>query len=236
MVFYLVKRGKACFLLDVLFQTFPSVGKGVWKLAWRNISWSKQGRQVTSGTWSVTFPLSSVFYFSTFPITGRLCTRLIVFWTGPMTGAQEHAALVGPDCGSLQCHLWRWHFPWRTFSTVLGFPVFSLFLMLLPLLTQSIILGRCVLSLPFPFSGKYNTFAFLLSPVSGMLKKVSEMFANPGKTTNCSRCQKWKQLDHHLEMIAIVSQQHKSITYNGHSMTEANYVFPILKYQFLNCR
>lgn len=122
---------------------------------------------------------------------------------------------------------------WRTFSTVPGFPVFSLFLMLPPLLTQFVILGS-VFSLPFPFSGKYNTFAVLLNPASEILKKVSEMSANPGKTTNCSRCQKWKQLDHHLEIIAIVSQQHKSITYNGRSMAEATYVFAILKYQFLN--
>lgn len=43
-----------------------------------------------------------------------------------------------------------------------------------------------------------------------------------------------KQINIHLEIISIVSQQHKSIAYNIHSMAEAAYIFSILKHQFMN--
>jgi len=158
------------------------------------------------------FLLTLWFHFM--PITGRLAM-------------QPLSVLTRIPCNAI-CE--NDNSPWRTFGTMLWFPVFSPFVILFPLLTQSIILGRCVV-LVCPFCSVGNTILFLLS--KSCVRKIKESLRNTckpwQKTQTIIGARNRKQWSNHLEIIVIVSQQHKSVTYSIHSMAESAYIFPLSK-------
>lgn len=170
-MFYLLKREKAYFLLDVLPRLFLPWATGYEKWDGIVLAGQNRGRQVTSGTLLVTFPLSPASYSSTFlfflgvptpinfisyPSLGNFSLSWVCFGRAPCLAhgnTQPRSVLTVIPCNAI-CE--DDTSPWRTFRTILGFPVFSLFLILSPLLTQSIILGRRV-SLVCPFRSVGNT-------------------------------------------------------------------------------
>ena len=76
MVFYLVEREKAYFLLDALPRLFLPWATGYENWDGITLAGQNRGRQVTSGTLLVTFPLSPVSYSSTFLFSLRVPTPI----------------------------------------------------------------------------------------------------------------------------------------------------------------